>query len=118
MLNDAGLIAIGHFDRAQDRNPRLIAGPVHAPIPGHPARRTLVEILLAAVILSTKMIFLERPRRLQIFESRNGPGSRLIELFPSELHGEVVGGREGTVRIVARSATQFSRTRQGLLKKK
>jgi hypothetical protein len=64
------------------------------------------------------MMLLERQCRLQIFEGGHRPIAGLVEIFSSQLHGKVVGGREGVVRIVAGRAAHFSGARQGLFKKK
>src|SRR6202035_3173457 len=101
MVHSAALVAIGHLDRTQDRDPRLIAAAIHTSIPCQSPRRDLVETLFAAVILRTEMVLLERTRRLQIFECRHCAVSRLIELFSSKLHGKNVGGCEGMIQIVA-----------------
>jgi hypothetical protein len=101
VVHNLGLVVIGHLDWAEDGNTRLIAAAIDPSIPGETSRRALVGAFIAAILFTALMMLLERVRGLQIFESRHRPIARQIQLLASQLHGQIIGGGEAMIRIMA-----------------
>ena len=101
--DDVGFARIGHLERREQGKARLLAGAVHAAVPGQPPGRTVVDAVVALVVGLEEMLG-ELRHRLQIFERRHGAQAGLLHILAAQLDGERIGRAEGMGGIVAACA--------------
>ena len=114
-LGDHGLGArIGHLERREQRQSRLVVRGLRTSVPGAPARRSLIH---AVVSIRIEVVFGERRDVLCVHERGHCPHSGLRTVGARALHRQIICGPERVLGIVAACAGGSSRCRQALVEK-
>src|SRR5262249_4689752 len=108
------LVRIRHLIGCEERNRRLIARAVHAPVPGSPANRALVDALVA-VVLGFMVVLGEKWRTGDIGERGCRTSAGLLQSGAALLHRKRMGRPVVSRRVMAGGARHGSRGRQSLV---
>ena len=109
--DDGCRTAVGHLERREQRQPRLIAPAIHPTVPGQPAGRPVIDAGVCFVV-GVVIMFGELRRRLHVAKRGDGAQSHVSHVLAAGLDRARIRRTIGVRGIVAGGAGQLARCRE------